>query len=62
MATLDVNTLTPRELLEFAKAGMEIEARIYGLHVTADDEQRPVQIVIDGQVLPQPPIPRPLPA
>lgn len=54
LATLDVNTLTPRQLLEFAKTGMEIEARIYGLYMTAADEQRPVQIVIDGQMLPLP--------
>lgn len=51
LETLDINTLTPRELVEFVKAGMDIETRIYGLDAVAG-EQRPVQIVLDSRLLP----------
>lgn len=51
LETLDVDTLTPRELVEFIKAGMDIETRIYGLNAAAG-EQRPVQIVLDSRLLP----------
>lgn len=47
---LDPNTLTPRELIEFIKAGIDIEARIYGLD--REDTAPAVRIVIDSRLLP----------
>lgn len=50
LENLDPEHLTPRELIEFVKAGIDVEAWIYGLD--REDTAPAVRIVINPRLLP----------